>query len=134
MASQSSLEDKAPSGRFYMNKIFGRGLEHVRALESNGKSGHALGTVRRVTIEPTSGGGHTVRVERSGVAEHVERGVPASVDRIGESLASEHSFGHAGDALRFLSDVLNDHPASPAAGRGEAGRFLDQVLDSTGGN
>lgn len=125
MGSRSRLEDKVPSSSYYMNKIFGRGLEQIRSLERNGKGGRALGLVSRVTIEPRSGGGHLVRVERSRSFEH---GVPASVDRIGPALTSEHSFGNTGDAIHFLNDVLTGRmPKAP--GGGEAGRFLDQVLD-----
>lgn len=133
MASGSSLEDKV-RGQFYMNKIFGRGMEHVRALERDAKGGKALGSVRRVTIEPQYGGRHRVVVERSAVVEHAGHGFPASADRIGSSLSSEHSFRSAGDAVHFLNDVLTDHSPAPSADDGEAGRFLDQVLSENGGD
>ncbi|HVB99006.1 MAG TPA: hypothetical protein VNJ12_06695 [Candidatus Dormibacteraeota bacterium] len=133
MAPESNLEDKASSGRFYMNKIFGRGLEQVRALDRNGTNGKALGAVRRVTIEPQSNGGHRVVVERSAVTERGgHSGLGAGAGRIGSSPVSEHSFAHADDAIHFLNDVLTDRPPAPSGG-GEAGRFLDQVLDENGG-
>ncbi|HVB35380.1 MAG TPA: hypothetical protein VNJ52_13550 [Patescibacteria group bacterium] len=152
MASESSLEDRAPSGRFYMNKLFGRGVERARALDRDGESGKALGTVRRVTIEPQSNGSHRVVVEHSTTIEQGGRhgaGSGAGKGQIAESPVSEHSFAGAGDALRFLSDVLSNRPPAPAAGSGESGRpdafadtgrsassgsdrFLDQILDEHG--
>jgi hypothetical protein len=150
MASHTSLDDRVSSGRHYMNKLFGRDVERARALERNGRTGNPLGPARRVTIEPQSSGGHRVVVERSAVVEQGDR--PSSQGgRIAGSSTSEHSFGSTGDAMRFLSDVLNDRPPSPSGTSSEGGRpdaftdtgrsvstgsdrFLDQVLDENGGS
>jgi hypothetical protein len=127
MSSQASLNDKASSGRYYMNKIFGRGVERARALDRSSGAGKALGAVRRVTIEPQSDGSHRVVVERvSGAGlQPVSHAGKISAPHA----ASEHSFAGTGDALRFLSDVLSDRTPAATAPNGEAGHFLDEILD-----
>lgn len=132
MASESSLADRIASGRYYMNKIFGRGLERVRALERDVRGHNPLGTVKRITIEPKSGGVHRVVVEHESASMPLGR-LNAGAERIGSSPVTEHLFHGAEDAMRFLGDVLSNRPpVQPGAG-GEAGRFLDQVLEENAG-
>jgi hypothetical protein len=137
MASETSQEDRGSAGRYYMNKIFGRGVERARALERNGASGNPLGPVRRVTIEPQANGGHRIVVERSAAVEETAR--PASSDSAagrnapGAALASEHSVGGADDAIRFLSGVLNGRAPAVSGGASEGDRFLGQILNENEG-
>lgn len=146
MASETSLEDRGSAGRYYMNKIFGRGVERARALDRNGgndggndggsgsggdNTKNPLGPVRRVTIEPQSEGGHRIVVERSEAAE--DNGHPAASDSAGRNapdstIATEHSFGDAEHAIQFLSDVMNDREPAVSGGASEGDRFLDEIL------
>jgi hypothetical protein len=110
--SQDGSAFAGERARYYMNKAFGRGLERARALDE-GQNGSEL---QRATIEPLTGGGHRVVVERSSSVVRGGRTGPG-----GER--SEHSFGKPEDALRFLQDLLHGRlpDVSDAAGMGERG-------------
>ena len=125
MSSEASLNDKVSSGRYYMNKIFGRGLERARELDQS-SPGRALGSVRSVTIKPDSSGGHLVRVERSSAID--EKGLPKA-SRVGDSVSTSHTFSKAHDTLQFLSDILSDRPGDVFSGGNEGERLLGQVLN-----
>lgn len=96
--------------RFYMNKLFGRGLEQARALEQQMMETQKPGAIVRALIEPDQEGGeHRVVIEKQTMAGQRGQGT-------GDPIRStEHMFGQIEDAIRFLDDVL--HGRTP----GEAG-------------
>lgn len=90
------------SGRFYMNKIFGRGLERARALEGQMMAAQKPGAILRATVEPGGvGSDHRVVIERGAATL---KGGQAGENPI---RSSEHTFGQIEDAIRFLDDVLH---------------------------
>jgi hypothetical protein len=90
------------AGRFYMNKIFGRGLEKARALEEQMAEVRKPGTILRAMIEPSrEGGGHRVMIERQAMT------IQGGQDGENPIRSSEHTFGQIEDAIRFLDDVLH---------------------------
>lgn len=94
------------TGRYYMNKIFGRGIEKARALEEQIQGPGKPRTVMRAMIEPNQGSGrHRVTVESDTM-------MTQSGQRGGKPVSStEHMFSNLEDAIRFLDDVL--HGRSP---------------------
>lgn len=95
------------AGRYYMNKIFGRGLEKARALEEEMQAPGKPGTVMRAMIEPDQDGGqHRVTIESHTMTMR-------SGQRGGKTLSStEHMFTNIEEAIRFLDDVLHGRPAN----------------------
>lgn len=90
------------AGRFYMNKIFGRGLEKARALEEQKMEARKPGQILRATIEPSrEGGGHRVVIERQAMT------IQGGQDGDNPIGSSEHTFGQIEDAIRFLDEVLH---------------------------
>lgn len=119
--SQEGSELNGGHARYYMNKAFGRGLERARALDE-GSNGSEL---QRATIEPLTGGGHRVVVERSAA---VVRG-----GRTGqEGERSEHSFRTSEDVLRFLQDLLHGRLPGLSEGSGPRERGAGLEPDESG--
>lgn len=108
--------------RYYMNKMFGRGMEQARRLDDETPGGDGNGGLQRVTIEPHTHGGHRVIVERETVAEDGQspRGAAGS-DR------TEHSFARPADALAFLHDLLTGREPAETADAGEPGGAQEAI-------
>ncbi len=90
-------------GRHYMNKMFGQKLDEARDLDGKRRKHRAVGSVRRVTVEPDDDGkGHHVTVERV-TAVALPHGSP-------DEGIEKRSFGSHHEALQFLRGVLGGEP------------------------
>lgn len=101
--------------RYYMNKMFGRGVERARALEQATRDSEQPEALKRVTVEPDEGGGHRVIVERVTLLAGGQR--PNEAENNGQS---EHSFARPGDTLQFLHDLLTGRAPGEAEAQSEA--------------
>lgn len=112
------------TGRFYMNKIFGRGMENARAFEEEMHKAGMPEAILRATIEPGRGNGeHRVMIER-------QTTVPGQGPKANAAGESEHTFNQIEDAIGFVDDML--HGRLPGAGMmangdGESGEGNDGI-------
>lgn len=104
--------------RHYMNKMFGHKLDEARALDEKRHKRRAVGSVRRVTVEPDDAGkGHQVTIERITAVEAPHGGPTNSDEGI-----EKHSFGNPHEAMRFLHGLLGGNISDEAEAARESVR------------
>lgn len=92
-------------GRFYMNKMFGHGLDQAREADELDRKHREHGGLKRITVEPDHKGGHHVIVERMTMV-----GVPHGEGGGHE----EHNFATPEEMMQFMHAVMHGDHGEPA--------------------